>query len=94
VGTSLFDAVHVRAENDATAVRACTDGKNYNLFALENIVWKCEGLLADVVVELLRLPNPGSPGAPTRIIKAPSALWTPSDGSLRDDVPRIMRVEG
>jgi hypothetical protein len=90
----FIDAVHVRAENDATAARACVDGPNDNLFALENIVWKCEGRFADVVNELLKISRPGMQGAPARTMSKPSSLWTPSDGDLRDDIPRIIRVDG
>lgn len=74
---SHIDALHVRGEHDTTGVRALNDHGRSSIFTDGNIVWKEEGSFVAVVGELLRLPAPGQPGAPTRTIKAPSRLWTP-----------------
>lgn len=73
------DAVHVRGEHDTTAVRASDDDAGPNLFTGDGVVWKAEGDLAEVVADLLALPAPGEPGAPTRIVRAPSRLCAPGD---------------
>jgi hypothetical protein len=78
---AFIDAVHVRAEDDVKAVRARSDGASLDLFALENIVWAAEGSLIETVVDLLAVPEPGSRGAPARLRRAPSRLWSRGDGS-------------
>ncbi|SDC72689.1 hypothetical protein SAMN05216174_1043 [Actinokineospora iranica] len=67
----FIDVVHVRAEDDVTAVRSAADGGNPNLFALENVVWSaCGRGLVEVVTELFEVPNPGEPGAPSRRVQS------------------------
>jgi len=79
---AFIDAVHVRAEDDATAVRARSDGGSPAPFGVDNLVWAAEGSLIETVVELLALPEPGGRGAPTLLRRAPSRLWAPSDGPI------------
>ncbi|GGM34484.1 hypothetical protein GCM10012275_02260 [Longimycelium tulufanense] len=74
---SYMDAIHVRGEKDATGVRARSDAHESQLFADHNVVWKHEGAFVTVVAELLKVPAPGEPGAPTRALAAPSSLWLP-----------------
>ncbi|GLZ32319.1 hypothetical protein Lesp02_45070 [Lentzea sp. NBRC 105346] len=65
-----IDAVRVRDENDAMALR--TDGDEP-----PGIVWERTGSLEYVVEELLSLPAPGARLAP-RLVKAVGPmLWTP-----------------
>jgi len=78
----FIDAVHVRAEGDATAVRARSDGENPALFGLKNLVWAAEGSFIETVAELLALPEPGTRGAPDLLRRAPSRLWARSDGPV------------
>ncbi|MQA09963.1 MAG: hypothetical protein GEU98_15695 [Pseudonocardiaceae bacterium] len=40
-------------------------------------VWKRRGTVAEVIADLLALPPPGAPGAPTRELRPPSDLWLP-----------------
>lgn len=71
-----IDVLHLRAESDVTGVRSCS--ADANLFAPDAVVWKAEGGLIEVAADLLALPAPGEPGAPSRTIRAPSRLWTPA----------------
>ncbi|HVK23365.1 MAG TPA: hypothetical protein VM677_18570 [Actinokineospora sp.] len=75
------DVVQVRGEHDVTAVRSSDCDADGDLFAADALVWKAEGDLVEVVADLLALPAPGAPGAPARIIRAPSQLWTPADSA-------------
>jgi hypothetical protein len=77
----FIDVVHVRAEDDVTAVRAVADGEKYSLFDPGNIVWKSRdgGNLVEVVDDLLGLPAPGERGAPTRQVRTPSRLDAPDE---------------
>lgn len=72
-----IDVLHVRGEHDVTGIRSYTADTDANLFASDAVVWKAEGGLIDVTTDLLALPAPGEPGAPARVIRAPSRLWTP-----------------
>jgi hypothetical protein len=76
-----IDVLHVRGEYDVTGIRSCSADSEANLFAVDAVVWKAEGGLVEVAADLLALPAPGDPGAPTRVIRAPSRLWTPADGA-------------
>lgn len=73
------DVVQIWGENDAIAVRSSNDAARSNMFATHAVVWKVEGGLMEVVADLLELPAPGEPGAPVRLIRVPSRLWTPAD---------------
>ncbi|GGM83460.1 hypothetical protein GCM10012275_62590 [Longimycelium tulufanense] len=85
---AYMDALHVRAESDVTGIRARSDAHESQLFADHNVVWKYEGDLMGVVAELLKVPAPGEPGAPTRAIAAPTSLWLPpSQGALPTATP-------
>ncbi|MGQ0840579.1 hypothetical protein [Actinokineospora sp.] len=75
------DVVQVRAENDVTAVRSSDHDAGVDLFSDDAVVWKAEGDLVEAVADLLALPAPGEPGAPSLVIHAPSRLWTPAGGS-------------
>ncbi|MGH3862102.1 hypothetical protein [Actinokineospora sp.] len=79
------DAVHVRGADDVTAFRAHVDDTGAST-AAESVVWKCEGDIVEAVAELLALPAPDEPGAPTRVIRTPSSLWTPGDGVSLPDI--------
>ncbi|APU17268.1 MULTISPECIES: hypothetical protein [Actinoalloteichus] len=74
------DAVHLRAEDDATAVRfrssSCC-GAGPPLLGEDDLVWRCEGDFLTVVGELIELPEPGDRGAPERALRVPSGLWIP-----------------
>jgi hypothetical protein len=75
-----LDAVHVRAEEDATAIRVRSDGPDLDLFALGNTVWAHEGGFVEAVAALLALPPPDARGAPTLLRRPPSRLVAPGDG--------------
>ncbi|AOS65391.1 hypothetical protein [Actinoalloteichus hymeniacidonis] len=75
------DAVHLRAEDDATAMRLRSGGASSPLFDEGDLVWRCEGTFLTVVGELLRLPMPGHRGAPERTVRVPSGLWIPGQAA-------------
>lgn len=82
----FMDAVHLRAEYDATAVRARIDNPASMscLFAddNDNEPWPGEewwkGEFVDVVSKLLALAPPSRPGRPATLVMTPSGLWVPS----------------
>jgi hypothetical protein len=78
-----IDALHVRAEDDATAIRVRSDETNLDLFALGNTVWAHEGGFIETVAALLALPPPDTRGAPTLLRRPPSRLIAPGDGTPR-----------
>lgn len=78
-----IDAVHVRAEDDVTAIRVRSDSANLDLFALGNTVWAHEGDFVETVAALLTLPAPNAKGAPTLLRRPPSRLVAPGDGTPR-----------
>lgn len=62
------DAIFVYDETHTAAARVLDDG---------GCVWKTESRsVAEVVHDLLGLPEPGMPGAPSLVIATPE-LWTP-----------------
>jgi hypothetical protein len=83
----FMDAVHLRAEHDATAVRARIDNRASLscLFADDNNddPWPGEewwkGEFVDVVSKLLALTPPSQPGQPTTLVMTPAGLWVPSN---------------
>lgn len=79
------DAVHVRGADDVTAFRSHVDDTGGSTGA-ESVVWKYEGDIVEAVAELLALPAPDERGAPTRVIRTPSSLWTPGDGASLPDI--------
>lgn len=62
------DVIRVRYTTDAAGLRGDRAG---------GVLWQGEGTLADVVDELLRLPTPGTVGAPALVKGSKSWLWTP-----------------
>ncbi|MCP3799728.1 hypothetical protein NLX83_10705 [Allokutzneria sp. A3M-2-11 16] len=74
-----IDVVLLRDEVDSSAYRSRIDENDYNFnpFAPKNLVWALGGAFGDVVGELLALPRPGEPGAPSLLIATPSSLWLP-----------------
>jgi hypothetical protein len=88
----FIDVVHVRAEDDVTAIRASADGEKYSLFDPDNIVWKSRdgGDLVEVVADLLGLPAPGERGAPTLQVRAPSRLSAPETGRSPLPLPPVL----
>lgn len=46
----------------------------------DNPLWHIAGTTAEVITQLLGLPQPGSPGAPLRAFRTPSELWLPRAG--------------
>lgn len=83
----FMDAVHLRAEHDATATRARIDHQSSFtcLFADDNNddPWPGEewwkGEFVDVVSKLLALPPPSQPGQPTTLVMTPGGLWVPGN---------------
>jgi hypothetical protein len=75
-----MDVVLLRGELDSSAYRSRIDENDYdfNFLAPNNLVWTIDGAFGDVVGELLSLPRPGEPGAPSLLIAPPSSLWLPS----------------
>jgi hypothetical protein len=66
-GRDQVDALRVRSELDAAAVRTDSEG---------GILWKRDGGLVDVVEALIGLPPPDSPHAPRLVIgHAPRDQW-------------------
>lgn len=66
------DCIRVRDETDALGLRIrVAPGEP------AEIVWERGGTLAEVVLELLALPTPGSRLAPTLVIGSAPKLWTP-----------------
>jgi hypothetical protein len=84
---SFMDAVHLRAEHDATAIRARIDHQSSLtcLFAEDNNddPWPGEewwrGEFVDVVTKLLALAPPSQPGQPTALVMTPGGLWVPGN---------------
>jgi hypothetical protein len=84
----FIDAVHLRAEHDATATRARTDKPETlsNLFAEDDTGpllsgedwWK--GEFVSVVEKLLALRPPSESGQQVRLSLTPSGLWIPGRG--------------
>ncbi len=62
--------VLIHDEHDALAAR-CRDEDE------ATVVWHRAGSTADVITELLDLPAPWAPGAPTVAQRTPSELWIP-----------------
>jgi hypothetical protein len=85
----FMDAVHLRAEHDATAARARIDHQSSLacLFAEDNNDdpwpgeewWKSE--FVDVVAKLLALTPPSKSGQPTALAMTPGGLWVPGNRS-------------
>jgi hypothetical protein len=83
----FMDAVHLRAEHDATATRARIDHPSSLtcLFAEDNNDepspgeewWK--GEFVDVVSKLLALTPPSISGQPTGLVMTPGGLWVPGN---------------
>ncbi|MBB5923125.1 hypothetical protein FHR81_004192 [Actinoalloteichus hoggarensis] len=73
------DAVHLRAEDDTTAVRFRSSGcRCAGPAALDDdLVWRSEGDFLSVVGELIELPAPGERGAPEHALRVPGGLWVP-----------------
>ncbi|GAB2870846.1 hypothetical protein [Lentzea nigeriaca] len=68
------DCIRVRDETDALGLRIRVPADKHTA---PSIVWERGGTLAEVVHELLTLPSPGAPLAPTLVIGAVPKLWTP-----------------
>ncbi|GAA3890671.1 hypothetical protein GCM10022243_64460 [Saccharothrix violaceirubra] len=84
----FIDLVHLRAEDDATALRVASNGPNPNLFARDNIVWSSRdgGDLVEVVTDLLAVPKPGEPHAPTLQVREPSRMWLPEQSKSNGEI--------
>ncbi|MQA16510.1 MAG: hypothetical protein GEV09_20935 [Pseudonocardiaceae bacterium] len=65
-----IETVLIHDEHDALASR-CRDEPR------AAVVWHRTGSTADVIAELLDLPEPWTPGAPTLARATPSDLWIP-----------------
>ncbi len=65
-----IETVLIPGEHDALAAR-CRDEDH------PAVVWHQAGSTTDVITELLQLPAPADPGAPTLARAAPSGLWLP-----------------
>ena len=70
VRAGRIETVLIHDEHDALAAR-CRDEPH------PTVVWHRAGATADVIAELLDLPAPGTPGAPTLARATPSELWIP-----------------
>jgi len=70
----FYDRIDITDEAAAVAVRAVMAG----LAGTEEIVWKHEGDALSVINAMLALPNPGEPGAPRLLRRAPSDVWLPA----------------
>ncbi|AHH98194.1 hypothetical protein [Kutzneria albida] len=65
---------------DAIRIHSATDVIGLRILSGENgIVWTRTGALTDVIAELIELPAPDAPNAPTLVRASAPLLWTPGN---------------